>query len=402
MLKLNINKLVSKPICGSHGHDYPDFECIDVSASRQTKQEPGATMENVAPSMQPSWYSSNSTYAPAGGNAGAQKPPPVENARLQPTKRLQETRSALGEISVNAIPHARDSAALGKAGYRNESAMLARSGSAMHPRSDSVVNIAPHADKKQRDWIDVDAENKDDPQACSEYAWDICKHMRVSELNRRPNANYLEECQPDVNPKMRAILVDWLVEVGEEYKLCADTLYQAVNYLDRFLSIHAIDRNQLQLVGVASMWIAAKYEEIYPPSIVDFCYITDNTYTKEQVVAMEELVLKKLHYELTVPTAKLFLRRLLQVCSPDEHLHFLSNYLTEISLLDHGMLKFPPSEIAAAAIYLANLILQREPWSGTLGHYSMYETKDIGAAIQALAVLHQVVSNNAQLAAVRN
>ncbi len=113
---------------------------------------------------------------------------------------------------------------------------------------------------------------------------------------------------------MRAILVDWLVEVAEEYKLCADTLYQTVNYIDRFLSMHVVQRNQLQLVGVSCMWVAAKYEEIYPPNVADFCYITDNTYSREQVVGMEEMILKKLSYELTVPTAKMFLRRLLQVC----------------------------------------------------------------------------------------
>eukprot|EP00967_Tisochrysis_lutea_P127106 scaffold215782_cov15-Tisochrysis_lutea.AAC.1 len=132
------------------------------------------------------------------------------------------------------------------------------------------------------------------------------------QLVRRPNALYPEAFQTDVNAKMRAILVDWLVEVAEEYKLCADTLYLSVNYIDRFLSIHPVQRSNLQLVGIACMWIASKYEEIYPPNVNDFCYITDNTYTKEQMVEMEELVLKKLKYELTVPTSKTFLRRLLQ------------------------------------------------------------------------------------------
>lgn len=135
-------------------------------------------------------------------------------------------------------------------------------------------------------------------------------HMQVA---KQPSAKYLEQLQPDVNAKMRAILVDWLVEVSEEYKLCADTLYQAINYIDRYLSAQVAQRNQLQLIGVTCMWLAAKYEEIYPPNVADFCYITDNTYAKEQLIQMEEVVLKRLNYELTVPTAKTFLRRLLQV-----------------------------------------------------------------------------------------
>jgi hypothetical protein len=133
------------------------------------------------------------------------------------------------------------------------------------------------------------------------------------QLTKRPNPKYLEHVQGDMNTKMRAILVDWLVEVSEEYKLCADTLYQAVNYIDRFLSLQVVQRSQLQLVGVSCMWVAAKYEEIYPPNVADFCYITDNTYAKEQLIQTEEVVLKRLSYELTVPTAKTFLRRLLQV-----------------------------------------------------------------------------------------
>ena len=133
-----------------------------------------------------------------------------------------------------------------------------------------------------------------------------------AQLLRRPDSNYLST-QPEINAKMRAILVDWLVEVAEEYKLCADTLYLAVGYLDRLLTVHRVPRAQLQLVGISCMWVAAKYEEIYPPNVSEFSYITDNTYSKEQLVAMEEEVLKKLKYELTVPTAKTFLRRLLQV-----------------------------------------------------------------------------------------
>eukprot|EP00195_Chlamydomonas_chlamydogama_P010582 CAMPEP_0202902368 /NCGR_PEP_ID=MMETSP1392-20130828/16812_1 /ASSEMBLY_ACC=CAM_ASM_000868 /TAXON_ID=225041 /ORGANISM="Chlamydomonas chlamydogama, Strain SAG 11-48b" /LENGTH=373 /DNA_ID=CAMNT_0049589121 /DNA_START=264 /DNA_END=1385 /DNA_ORIENTATION=+ len=266
----------------------------------------------------------------------------------------------------------------------------------------SLIDGAQHAEKRRRDWTDVDQLNKDDPQACGAYAAAIFQHVRETELLRRPNPNYLEQYQPDVNSKMRAILVDWLVEVAEEYKLCADTLYLTVNYIDRFLSTHIVQRSQLQLVGVACMWLAAKYEEIYPPNVADFCYITDNTYTKEQMIQMEELILKKLGYELTVPTAKMFLRRMLQVCNPDEHLHFLSNYLTEITLLDHNMMKHLPSEIAAAAVFLANLILKRQPWDGNLTHYSTYTLVDLNKCVHALAALHQAVSNNPQLVAIRD
>ncbi|KAG1676515.1 hypothetical protein FOA52_000058 [Chlamydomonas sp. UWO 241] len=265
----------------------------------------------------------------------------------------------------------------------------------------SRIDGLRYGDAGRRDWVDIDKLNEFDPQACAAYAQSICQYLREAELNKRANPRYLEDVQNDVNAKMRAILVDWLVEVAEEYKLCADTLYQAVNYIDRFMSLQTVPRNQLQLVGVTCMWVAAKYEEIYPPNVSDFCYITDNTYPKEQLVHMEEVILKRLDYELTVPTAKTFLRRLLQVCNPDELLHFLSNYLTELALLDYSMLNFVPSVTAAAGVYLANLMLKRQPWDANLRHYSTYIPPDISSCAIALSRVHASIDMSPNLAAIR-
>lgn len=77
------------------------------------------------------------------------------------------------------------------------------------------------------------------------------------EVKRRPLPDYIEKIQKDVSVNMRAILVDWLVEVSEEYKLLSDTLYLTINYIDRFLSVNALNRQKLQLLGVSSMLIAS-------------------------------------------------------------------------------------------------------------------------------------------------
>lgn len=89
--------------------------------------------------------------------------------------------------------------------------------------------------------------------------------------------------QPDITHGMRAILIDWLVEVAEEFKLEPETLYLAVSITDRFLSCMSVVRSKLQLVGTAGAYLASKFEEIYPPEIGDFSYITDDTYSKVQV-----------------------------------------------------------------------------------------------------------------------
>ena len=126
---------------------------------------------------------------------------------------------------------------------------------------------------------------------CLEYKDDILKYMRHLETQNRPKSSYMKK-QQDITSSMRSILIDWLVEVTEEYKLNVETLYLAVNYTDRFLSQMSVLRGKLQLVGTASMYIASKYEEISPPDVSEFVFITDDTYTKKQVLRMEHLLLK--------------------------------------------------------------------------------------------------------------
>lgn len=77
------------------------------------------------------------------------------------------------------------------------------------------------------------------------------------EPKRRPLPDYMETIQKDVNANMRGVLVDWLVEVADEFKLLPDTLYLSVAYVDKYLSINVITKKKLQLLGVASMFIAS-------------------------------------------------------------------------------------------------------------------------------------------------
>ena len=101
--------------------------------------------------------------------------------------------------------------------------------------------------------------------------------------------------QPDITSAMRAILVDWLVEVSDEFKLESQTLYMSVSLVDRFLMHMSVLRGKLQLVGASSMYLASKFEEIYPPDVGEFAYITDDTYTKKQVSGRELITHVHLH-----------------------------------------------------------------------------------------------------------
>ncbi|KAL3638851.1 hypothetical protein CASFOL_016758 [Castilleja foliolosa] len=245
--------------------------------------------------------------------------------------------------------------------------------------------------------VDVDM-NLDDPQLCATIACDIYKHLRASETKKRPDTNFMEKVQKDINASMRAILIDWLVEVSEEYRLVPDTLYLTVNYIDRYLSGNLMDRQRLQLLGVACMMIASKYEEICAPQVEEFCYITDNTYFKEEVLQMESNVLNYLKFEMTAPTVKCFLRRFVRAAqglneAPLLQLECLANYVAELSLVEYSMLCFAPSLIAASSIFLAKFILlpSKSPWDSTLHHYTLYQPYDLRDCVIAL---HGLCCNN--------
>ena len=90
---------------------------------------------------------------------------------------------------------------------------------------------------------------------------------------------------------MRSILIDWLVEVHLKFELVPESLYLTVTLIDRYLDKEQVNSQKLQLVGVTAMLIACKYEEIYPPIVRDFVYITDNAYTKEEILEMERKML---------------------------------------------------------------------------------------------------------------
>merc|ERR1719265_868305 len=95
-----------------------------------------------------------------------------------------------------------------------------------------------------------------------------------------------------------------------KYRLRPESLYLTINLIDRYLSKMPVLRKRLQLVGVVAMFIAAKFEEITPPELHDFVYITDNAYTKEDILVMECTMLSTLGFQIVVPTAAHFLDQL--------------------------------------------------------------------------------------------
>ena len=78
------------------------------------------------------------------------------------------------------------------------------------------------------------------------------------------------------------------------------------------------------------MFIASKYEEMYPPEIGDFAFVTDNTYTKYQIRQMEMKILRALNFSLGHPLPLHFLRRTSKIGEVDAELQTLAKYLLEL------------------------------------------------------------------------
>jgi hypothetical protein len=208
---------------------------------------------------------------------------------------------------------------------------------------------------------DLDQEDVDDPLMVSEYVVEIFEYLKELEITTMANPDYMEN-QNELEWKMRGILVDWLLEVHTRFRLLPETLFLAVNIIDRFLSAKIVQLDRLQLVGVTAMFIASKYEEVLSPHVQNFRHVADDGFTEEEILSAERFVLAALNYDLSYPNPMNFLRRISKADNYDIQTRTLGKYLLEISCLDHRFIGHPPSQVAAAAMYLARLVLERGEW----------------------------------------
>ncbi|KAM5194842.1 G2/mitotic-specific cyclin-B1 [Mantella aurantiaca] len=248
---------------------------------------------------------------------------------------------------------------------------------------------------------DVDEEDADNPMLCSDYVKDIYCYLRDLEADRVIQPDYLKG--QDITGNMRAILVDWLVQVHMRFKLLQETMFMTVSILDRFLQVNPVPKKLLQLAGVTAMFIASKYEEIYYPTIGDFSFVTDHTYTKAQIRNMEMQILSVLKFDIGKPLPIHFLRRASKIGEVEATVHTLAKYLTELAMLDYDMVHFPPSQVAAAAFCLSQKVLDGGEWTPTLQHYMAYSEHSLIPIMQQLAKnVHKVNSELTKFMSIRN
>ena len=163
--------------------------------------------------------------------------------------------------------------------------------------------------------------------------------------------NYMDD-QSEINERMRGILIDWLIEVHFKFGFTDETLYMTVSIIDRYLSSNSVTKKNLQLLGITSLFISCKHEEIDVPKINDFTYITNNAYDKNEVIQMEDDILKFLKFNLLYPSPIKFFEYLSLHFNFNKKMHMMGKYLMESFLLDIKNIKYKSSIIACACCYI--------------------------------------------------
>ncbi|KAM4686807.1 G1/S-specific cyclin-E2 isoform 3-T3 [Amazona ochrocephala] len=155
------------------------------------------------------------------------------------------------------------------------------------------------------------------PSPLPELNWGNSKDVWLNILkkeNRYAHCKHFTSLHSSLQPHMRSILLDWLLEVCEVYALHRETFYLAQDFFDRFmLTQKNINKSMLQLIGITSLFIASKLEEIYAPKIQEFAYVTDGACSEDDIVRMELIMLKALKWELCPVTIISWLNLYLQV-----------------------------------------------------------------------------------------
>ncbi|KAK0260827.1 B-type cyclin [Friedmanniomyces endolithicus] len=222
-----------------------------------------------------------------------------------------------------------------------------------------------------------------DTSMVAEYGEEIFGYMRELENRMSPNPRYMDQ-QTEIQWSMRAVLMDWVVQVHQRFNLLPETLFLTVNYIDRFLSCKIVSLGKLQLVGATAIFVAAKYEEVQCPTIGEIIYMVDGGYNGDELLKAERFMLSMLQFELGWPGPMSFLRRISKADDYDLETRTLGKYFLEVTVMDERFVGCTPSFLAAGAHCMARLMLRKGDWSQAHVFYSNYtyaQLKQLLAAI---------------------
>ena len=197
------------------------------------------------------------------------------------------------------------------------------------------------------------------------------------------------------NEKNRSIIFNWLVRNNHKWKLKDDTLFMAMNIMDRYISKYKVSNSEFQLVGIASYLIASKYEDIYPPYVDELAQICNFIYTTDDIIKKEYEILVGLNFDILYNSSYKFLTFLHSIIDKENiKLLYLSQFILELSLENIDILQFSQSKRALAALLISKKILQIKKSWNELRMYYDYDENEIKNVQKKMIVLLKKALNS--------
>ncbi|KAL3939088.1 MAG: hypothetical protein SGBAC_006133 [Bacillariaceae sp.] len=307
--------------------------------------------------------------------------------------------------------------------------------------SQSSSNPSPFGSKTSGDSSSSDLLSSSTPNNRRDYVYvDSCN----LEVTQPTESNLYLSYQPELSPKMRAILVDWIIELSEHFHFGPASLHLAITLVDKVMACGPltkiydddecdksnisdslddgesktncffISRDRFQLLGAACTWLACKMEELSPPSVSEIAYVSDNIYSTEQIKRMERRICNALNFSLLHQTPHLYTTEFIRAsyeCADASIMPKASPvfyhtvmYFMELCRLPYFPVTQKPSLLAAAAVYGARVTLGVQSsdrtldpqgrWSPTLQHYTGYSKADLRETVLLLHSYHQAAEDS--------
>ncbi|XP_010773821.1 cyclin-P isoform X2 [Notothenia coriiceps] len=217
------------------------------------------------------------------------------------------------------------------------------------------------------------------------FAWDMfLDMMRTQAINTLPNADLPRH----FTDSTRSVLVDWLIQVHEMMHFQEETLYLAINLLNRSLRVIKVTTVNLQLLGMVCVFLAAKKEECLLPEVSGLCYLMDHTYTKHQLLRMERKVLLALKFDLSYCPPLHFLLVLASIARCSAKVVWMARYLLELSLLESQCVVFLPLQLAGSVLCLSRQILQEPLTPEGEAAWCLASSVHVGSETALLRIMH--------------
>nr|Q810T2.2 RecName: Full=G2/mitotic-specific cyclin-B3 [Mus musculus]CAD88194.1 cyclin B3 [Mus musculus] len=256
---------------------------------------------------------------------------------------------------------------------------------------ETEITIQDDSDSLER----IEKEGQD-PLLNTIYAKDVFNYLKERE-EKFLVQKYMDG-QMELTSDMRAILVDWLVEIQGSFQMTHETLYLAVKIMDLYLMKAQCKKNHLQLLGSTTYMIAAKFEESYPPSLSEFLFICEDMYEKSDMVSLESSILQTLNFDINIPTAYNFLRRYASCIHASMKTLTLSRFICEMTLQEYEYIEERPSKLAAASFILALYMRNLSNCVPTLEYFTGYKMAELHILVRKLNHLlnfrsHSILKN---------